>query len=548
MLDILDDPATTGVVIVATPEEMPVNETIELVERLGDETDVDLAAVVVNRVLPELFGRGEEEIFERLREPGAAPPPWPAAVGGPVEPVLDAAELAVTPAPDPGRAPRPPARPGCPRASPLLYVPELFTREPRRARHPPDGRGPRRGAGLLMAPRRRDARRAGHLARAAAGGQGDRDLAAARAAWARPPPRPPPAAMAAAHLGGKVLVLTVDPARRLANALGPRGVRQRRDPGAARGVRRRRRRAPRRAVGGDARHQAVVGRPGAPPRPRRRDPRRHPRQPALPEHHRPVRAEPRLHRHGAALRDPRVGPLRPDRRRHAADPERHRLPRGARAHGRLLLQPAAALADAAVPSAGSSTLASKPFYQVADRILGSQFLEDIAEFFILFQTMYDGFVERAEAVDPDCCATGARRSWWSPRSRRRRCARPSSSSTRCAERKLHLGALVLNKVLPDVPARPARRHGRGRRPVRRRRRARRRGWPTALGDRADAVGPGAARGGRELPQLPGGGQAGGRAAGRAGVGRPRCVATVPYFETDIYDLAGLLVLGESLWR
>ena len=32
-------------------------------------------------------------------------------------------------------------------------------------------------------------------------------------------------------------------------------------------------------------------------------------------------------------------------------------------------------------------LASKPFYKVADRILGSQFLEDIAEFFILFQTM-----------------------------------------------------------------------------------------------------------------------------------------------------------------
>src|SRR5205807_5418130 len=43
-------------------------------------------------------------------------------------------------------------------------------------------------------------------------------------------------------------------------------------------------------------------------------------------------------------------------------------------------------------------LASRPFYQVADRILGSQFLQDIAEFFILFQTMYAGFVERAEAV------------------------------------------------------------------------------------------------------------------------------------------------------
>src|SRR5918997_35066 len=44
------------------------------------------------------------------------------------------------------------------------------------------------------------------------------------------------------------------------------------------------------------------------------------------------------------------------------------------------------------------TMASKPFYSVADRILGSQFLQDIAEFFLLFQTMYDGFVERAQAV------------------------------------------------------------------------------------------------------------------------------------------------------
>ena len=39
--------------------------------------------------------------------------------------------------------------------------------------------------------------------------------------------------------------------------------------------------------------------------------------------------------------------------------------------------------------------ASRPFYQLADRVLGSKFLEDIAEFFLNFQSMYDGFVERA---------------------------------------------------------------------------------------------------------------------------------------------------------
>jgi anion-transporting ArsA/GET3 family ATPase len=45
------------------------------------------------------------------------------------------------------------------------------------------------------------------------------------------------------------------------------------------------------------------------------------------------------------------------------------------------------------------TVASKPFYQVADRVLGSRFLQDIAEFFVLFQTMEQGFVRRADEVE-----------------------------------------------------------------------------------------------------------------------------------------------------
>ncbi|HEX9968672.1 MAG TPA: ArsA family ATPase [Acidimicrobiales bacterium] len=95
MLDILRDPAQTGLVIVATPEEMPVNETIELAARVHNETEVDLAAVVVNRVLPELFGRGEEEVFERLSQPEHAGV-LEDVLGGDVEPVLEAARLAVT--------------------------------------------------------------------------------------------------------------------------------------------------------------------------------------------------------------------------------------------------------------------------------------------------------------------------------------------------------------------------------------------------------------------------------------------------------------------
>ncbi len=94
MLDILSDRATTGVVVVSTPEEMPVTETLELVDRLDAETTVDLAGVIVNGVLPELFGRSEEAVFDRLREPGPAGG-LAERVGGDAEPILDGAALAV---------------------------------------------------------------------------------------------------------------------------------------------------------------------------------------------------------------------------------------------------------------------------------------------------------------------------------------------------------------------------------------------------------------------------------------------------------------------
>jgi anion-transporting ArsA/GET3 family ATPase len=125
MLDVLEDPARTGVVIVAAPEEMPVNETIELSGRLREETDVDLAAVIVNRVLPELFGRGEEELFDALRTPERVTA-LSGAVDGDVAPILDAAELAVT-----LRRTRAghlkTLREGL-RGTDLIYLPEVFAR------------------------------------------------------------------------------------------------------------------------------------------------------------------------------------------------------------------------------------------------------------------------------------------------------------------------------------------------------------------------------------------------------------------------------------
>lgn len=126
MIDILTDPAATGVVVVTVPEEMPVSETLELIGRLHGETHIDVAAVVVNRVLPELFGRSEEEIFDRLREPDGITA-LEARVGEGVAPVLDGAELAVS-----LRRSRVPhlerLREGLPAGLPVMYLPFLFHR------------------------------------------------------------------------------------------------------------------------------------------------------------------------------------------------------------------------------------------------------------------------------------------------------------------------------------------------------------------------------------------------------------------------------------
>jgi anion-transporting ArsA/GET3 family ATPase len=126
MLDMLSDPAITGLLAVCTPEEMPVSETIELAARVREETTVQLAGVVVNRVLPELFGRQEEAVFEALSA-DAPMAELDGLVGGDAAPVLEAARLAVT-----MRRTRSThlerLRAGIDPDVPMLYLPYLFTR------------------------------------------------------------------------------------------------------------------------------------------------------------------------------------------------------------------------------------------------------------------------------------------------------------------------------------------------------------------------------------------------------------------------------------
>ena len=124
MGEILADGDVTALNVVVTPEEMPVHETIELVDRVRAELPVPLGAVVVNRVLPELFTHAEEDVFEALRTP-ARTVTLAGVAGVGIEDVLEGAELAV--------------RLRRTRAAhlahlrervdlPLMYLPEMFVR------------------------------------------------------------------------------------------------------------------------------------------------------------------------------------------------------------------------------------------------------------------------------------------------------------------------------------------------------------------------------------------------------------------------------------
>ena len=126
MIEILDDPARTGLVVVTTPEEMPVTETLELVDRVRSDTGVDIASIVANRVLPALFSERQLDVFERIDAPG------------PRQLLIDAAGSKVTTVVEAARMTEARRRVGAGHLDrlrialgptvPVIIVPELFTR------------------------------------------------------------------------------------------------------------------------------------------------------------------------------------------------------------------------------------------------------------------------------------------------------------------------------------------------------------------------------------------------------------------------------------
>ncbi|MGH8983599.1 MAG: ArsA family ATPase [Acidimicrobiia bacterium] len=192
-------------------------------------------------------------------------------------------------------------------------------------------------------------------------------------------------------------------------------------------------------------------------------------------------------------------------------------------------------------------VASRPFYQMADRVLGSQFLQDIAEFFLNFQSMYDGFVERAQAVE---ALLHDRRTTFAV------VTTLEGAPLREAEffceqlsaRQYHLGALVLNKTLPDYLLEPDAAAAAdvlvGEAPAIAGALAQEVNAPRLADiDRTSRVLRTVGESFRNFAVV-----AKREAELRAELGRqPEVVSTVPNFEIDIYDVAGLARIGEHLF-
>jgi anion-transporting ArsA/GET3 family ATPase len=66
MVDLLEDSERACVNLITLPEEMPVNETIELQNQLQAEFDIRVGAVIANGVLPRQLGEEDEEAVRRL--------------------------------------------------------------------------------------------------------------------------------------------------------------------------------------------------------------------------------------------------------------------------------------------------------------------------------------------------------------------------------------------------------------------------------------------------------------------------------------------------
>jgi anion-transporting ArsA/GET3 family ATPase len=190
------------------------------------------------------------------------------------------------------------------------------------------------------------------------------------------------------------------------------------------------------------------------------------------------------------------------------------------------------------------TMASKPFYQVADRILGSRFLQDIAEFFILFQTMEAGFVSRAKQVERLLTDDGTAFVVVTTLE-----AAPAREARFMAEelqrRRMPLGAMVLNRTLPAEVRQPAAMKAS-------KDLAKSVGEAKLVGSLAKQVGAAPEAVAHVLHEVAARFQDVAVVAAREAERRRELetvvplIATVPTMATDVHDVSGLLAIGKHL--
>lgn len=66
MQELLHDAQTAGVVVVTTPEEMPVIETMTLIDTITSTTKVNVAGVVANRVYDDVSSDADRDLLRRI--------------------------------------------------------------------------------------------------------------------------------------------------------------------------------------------------------------------------------------------------------------------------------------------------------------------------------------------------------------------------------------------------------------------------------------------------------------------------------------------------
>lgn len=194
-------------------------------------------------------------------------------------------------------------------------------------------------------------------------------------------------------------------------------------------------------------------------------------------------------------------------------------------------------------------VAARPFYRLADRVLGSDFMQRLGEFFLYFQSMHDGFVERATEVQR---LLHDRRTTFAVVTTLESAPLREAEffCERLGEFGFDLGALVLNRVLPDflLDADGARAADALRHPEELSRKlvetfpdvfaeAHLESVLSTIGDNFTNFAVVAMREAEEKHLL---------ASGSAGMA-PDVIAQVPHFDHDIADLEGLLEIGANLF-